>query len=94
MKRPKRIGRPPREIPRKLVQILDETFTGNLAYVEDVTSTGDAELREVIKLGALHAQRRGLSFRHRVTEDDEGHVILSMWLCPKQKYTSRRKAAA
>jgi hypothetical protein len=87
------MGRPPKEIPRKLVQILDETFTGNLAFTEDVTGTGDSELQEVIRLGALHAQRRGLSFRHRLTDDDEGHVILSMWLCPKQKYAPRRKAA-
>jgi hypothetical protein len=94
VRRPKRIGRPPKEIPRKLAQILDETFTGNSAFTEDVTETVDADLLEVLKLGALHADRRGLSFRHRVNEDNEGRVTLTMWLCPKQKYTPRRKAAA
>jgi hypothetical protein len=92
VKRPRPVGRPPKQIPPKLVAILDETFTGNCAFQENITSMEPDDLRELINLGELHAYRRGLSFRHRITEDDDGQTILSIWICRKQNYN--RKAAA
>jgi hypothetical protein len=94
VRRPKKVGRPPKPIPEKLVRILDETFTGNSAYEDDITNMTPSDLQEVIRLGTLHATRRGLSFRHRINPGTDGTQTLSMWLCPKQKYATRRKKAA
>jgi hypothetical protein len=92
VKRPKPVGRPPRPIPAELRAILDQTFSEKSAYTDDVTDMDRDDLRELLKLGTLYAERRGLSFRSRETEDDDGRVTLAMWIQPKNSYT--RKVAA
>jgi hypothetical protein len=84
--RPKPVGRPPTSIPRQLRSILDETFRTNQAWIEDITQLPDADLRELIRLGTRYAERLKLSFRHRITDGDEGRRQLAMWIQPKQKY--------
>lgn len=89
VRRPRPVGRPPRPIPAELERILAQTLECNQAYEDDITDTQDADLQELLKLGGLYADRRGLSFRHRITEDEDGARTLSFWVCAKQKYTRR-----
>ena len=89
--RPRPVGRPPEPIPRQLRAILDETFRTNQAWIEDITDLPAADLRELIRLGTRYSERLKVSFRHRITEDDEGRRFIAFWLCPKQKY--QRKAS-
>jgi hypothetical protein len=88
--RPKPVGRPPMPIPRQLRAILDETLRSNQAWIEDITDLPEADLRELLRLGTRYSGRLSLSFRHRITENDEGRRMLAMWIQPKQKY--ERKA--
>lgn len=86
VRRPRPVGRPPAEIPAQLRQILDETFSTNSAWQERAEDTDPSDLREVIRLGELYARRRGLSFRHRLADDDDGVRTFSMWLTTKNSY--------
>lgn len=90
-RRPKPVGRPPGHIPQQLRDTLDETFRTNQAWTENITDTSDDDLRELVRLGTRYSERLALSFRHRITEDDEGRRWLAMWLQAKQKYV--RKAS-
>ena len=90
-RRPRPVGRPPGAIPQQLRDTLDETVRTSTAWTEEITSTSDADLRELIRLGTRYSERLKVSFRHRITEDDEGRRFIAFWLCPKQKY--QRKAS-
>jgi hypothetical protein len=82
-------GRPPGPIPDHLREILDETYRTNTAWSENVTDTDRAELRELLRLGTRYAERRRLSFRCRLNEDDEGVIMLTIWMQDKRAYVRR-----
>jgi hypothetical protein len=88
VKRPKPVGRPPLPIPEQLREILDETFTTNQAYTDDITDSTESDLQELRRMGERHAARRGLSFRMRITNEDEARVV-TFWLQVKNKYQKR-----
>lgn len=79
-------------IPAELQQILDETFTTNMAYTEDATDASPADLDKLRRMGERHAARRGLSFRYRLADNPDGSRSVSFWLQVKNKY-NRKQAA-
>lgn len=93
VKRPRPLGRPPLPIPPELRRILDATFSDNSAYTEDVSDMDRADLQELLRAGGRYADRRGLSFRHRLTDEDDGRVVLAMWLQIKDFHSKPTKEA-
>jgi hypothetical protein len=93
-RRPRPVGRPPTAIPAELQRILDETFTTNSAYTDDITEMDPDDLQKLRRMGTIHADRRGLSFRWRILDEDNGRRSLVMWLQVKQKYNRAPRQAA
>jgi hypothetical protein len=83
VRRPRPLGRPPLPIPAELIVILDATLADKSAYTDDVTGMDPADLREILRAGERYAGRRGLSFRKRIIEDENGRTLLTMWLQAK-----------
>lgn len=85
-------GRPPKEIPAQLRQILDSTYDDGTDYVVDANANGPA-MRELVLCGRLHAQRRGLSFRYQVTDEQpDGTAKVRFRLAAKRAYSKRDNA--
>lgn len=97
VKRPRPVGRPPLPIPAELVAILDQTLADKSAYTDDVTSMDPGDLQEILRAGERYAERRGLSFRKRVIEqdgDDGDRTTLSMWLQPRDYRRAQTRKAS
>lgn len=89
----KKGGRPPKEIPAQLRKILDSTYDDGTDYVVDA-KTGSPEVTELVLCGRLHAQRRGLSFRYQVTDEQpDGTAKVRFRLAAKRAYSKRDDAS-
>lgn len=82
---PMPVGRQRKDIPAALVQVLEETYRQGLVYEEQIDDTEDVQ--ELLQLCQLHARRRGLSFRYRLYEDDDGRPWVRFRMCRKRAYT-------
>lgn len=82
---PMPVGRQPKEIPGRLVQLLEEVYSKGLVFEEEVDD--DDDVNELLRLCQLHARRRGLSFRYRLYEDDDGRPWVRFTMCRKRTYT-------
>lgn len=77
-------GRPLTEIPPKLAEILDATYKDDRDYVEQGRED-DPRAQEIVRLGRIYANRKGLSFRYMFTPD--GRLRFSMKT--KRPYTKK-----
>lgn len=82
---PMPVGRQPKEIPGRLVQLLEEVYRRGMHYEEQLDDGDDVD--ELVKLCQLHARRRGLSFRYRLYDDDDGRLRICFTMCRKRVYT-------
>jgi hypothetical protein len=82
-------GRPRQPVSAELARVLTETYYNQSAWTEDISETSRNDLAETLRQGKLIATHRGLSFRCRITRDNLGTTLLTMWLQTKRRYVRR-----
>ena len=84
-----KLGRPVKQIPTALRQILDTTYQQKSDYVVYGDPEGE-EVRELLRCGRLYAERRQLSFRHMICDQKpDGTAEIRFRLTKKRVYRKR-----
>lgn len=82
-------GGAPVDIPEVLLGLLEASYRSGKPIHLTVPDPGAPDVKELLRLGRIHARRTGKSFRTYTSPAAEGQVRLEMIIRDKQIYTRK-----